>query len=436
MRNKASFENKIQIFAGKFTSQRHLIALRDAMTTVMPLIIIGSIFMLIAQFPYKPFTDFLNSIGLQAILNKASDATFGILGFAVTFTAAYNLASYYKLNTISAGLISLSSFILLTPVITGESGTGFPIKYLGSSGLFVGIFVAIISTEVFRWFVVRNIMIKMPDSVPPNVSKAFSSIIPGLAVIVFWLLVLLGLNAFGIDNIHDLIADTIGALLGVLGSTLPGIIFVIFVQCFFWMFGIHGAQVTAPIIEPLLLQNSDINRIAYQAGQELPNIITYEFLYNFVFMGGAGCLFALALLLFFKSKSKENKALGKMSLAPVSFQIAEPVLFGNPIIMNLKMVIPFILAPVITAIITYFAMDFGFVHKPIGAVIPWTTPPIIAGYLATGGSISGAIIQIITIAIDVLIYYPFFKIDDRSKLLMEQNKTNDVDSFNLDDIDL
>ena len=87
---------KSKIFAGKFTSQRHLIALRDAMTTVMPLIIIGSIFMLIAQFPYKPFTDFLNSIGLQAILNKASDATFGILGFAVTFTAAYNLANYYK----------------------------------------------------------------------------------------------------------------------------------------------------------------------------------------------------------------------------------------------------------------------------------------------------------------------------------------------------
>ena len=224
--------------------------------------------------------------------------------------------------------------------------------------------------------------------------------------------------------------------MGVLGSTLLGILFVIFVQCFFWMFGIHGAQVTAPIIEPLLLQNSDMNRIAYQAGQELPNIITYEFLYNFVFMGGAGCLFALALLLFFKSKSKENKALGKMSLAPVSFQIAEPVLFGNPIIMNLKMVIPFILAPVITAIITYFAMDLGFVPKPIGAVIPWTTPPIIAGYLATGGSISGAIIQIITIAIDVLIYYPFFKIDDRSKLLAEQNTTTDVDSFNLDDIDL
>lgn len=436
MRNKVSFNNKIQVFVGKFTTQRHLVALRDAMSSVMPLIIIGSIFMLIAQFPYQPFTDFLNSIGLQEMLNKASDSTFGILGFAVTFTTAYNLAKQYNLNTVSAGLISISSFILLTPIITGEAGIGFPTKYLGSSGLFVGIFVAMISTEIFRWFVVRNIMIKMPDSVPPNVSKAFSSIIPGLAVTVFWLIALMIFKAFGVNNVHDLIANIVGSVLGVLGNSLIGIVFVIFAQCFFWMFGIHGAQVTAPIIEPLLLQNSDLNRVAYQAGQELPNIITYEFLYNFVFTGGAGCLFALALLLFFKSKSKENKALGKMSLAPVSFQIAEPVLFGNPIIMNLKMVIPFILAPVTTAIITYFAMDLGFVPKPIGAVIPWTTPPVIAGYLATGGAISGAIIQIITISINVLIYYPFFKMDDRDKFLREENAISDVDDFSLEDVEL
>ena len=173
MRNKVSFNNKIQVFVGKFTTQRHLVALRDAMSSVMPLIIIGSIFMLIAQFPYQPFTDFLNLIGLQEMLNKASDSTFGILGFAVTFTTAYNLAKQYNLNTVSAGLISISSFILLTPIITGEAGIGFPTKYLGSSGLFVGIFVAMISTEIFRWFVVRNIMIKMPDSVPPNISKDF-----------------------------------------------------------------------------------------------------------------------------------------------------------------------------------------------------------------------------------------------------------------------
>ena len=100
------------------------------------------------------------------------------------------------------------------------------------------------------------------------------------------------------------------------------------------------------------------------------------------------------------------------------------------------MVIPFILAPVTTAIITYFAMDLGFVPKPIGAVIPWTTPPVIAGYLATGGAISGAIIQIITISINVLIYYPFFKMDDRDKFLREENAISDVDDFSLEDVEL
>ncbi|MGQ7652763.1 PTS transporter subunit EIIC, partial [Streptococcus suis] len=104
--------------------------------------------------------------------------------------------------------------------------------------------------------------------------------------------------------------------LGLVTQTLPGLLVVIFIQCFFWMVGVHGAQVTGPILEPLLLQNSEANRLAYQAGEELPHIITYEFLYNFVFSGGAGCVMALAILTFFLSRSQENKALGKLSIAP------------------------------------------------------------------------------------------------------------------------
>ena len=202
------------------------------------------------------------------------------------------------------------------------------------------------------------------------------------------------------------------------------------------MFGIHGAQVTGPIIEPLLLQASDMNRVAYLAGQELPNILTYEFLYNFVFTGGAGCLFALAILLFFRSKSEENKMLGKISFPPTCFQVPESILFGYPIIMNLKVVIPFVLAPVTTAIITYYAMDLGFVAKPIGAVIPWTTPPIIAGFLATGGQISGAIIQIITITINTLIYLPFFLRDDKIKLNAEIESQLDNVEDDFSNVDL
>ncbi|EGT3601569.1 PTS sugar transporter subunit IIC [Clostridium perfringens] len=414
--------NKIQNIAAKISNQRHLISLRDGMATAMPLIIVGSVFMLIANFPIESFSNWLSSIGLADFLNKATNATFGIVGLVVTFAVSYHLSKQYGVDRLSVSMISLSSFVLLTPILKADNGNGFPLKYLGTSGLFVGIIVAIITTEIFTFLIRKNFVIKMPDTVPPNVSRAFSSIIPGLFIITFWFLILILFQYFEIKDIHILIANTVEKPLGLLTKTLPGILLVIFIQCFFWMFGIHGAQVTGPILEPLLLHNSDINRLAYQAGQELPNIITYEFLYNYVFSGGAGCVMALAILTFFFSKSKENKTLGKLSIAPVSFQVAEPILFGFPTILNIRMAIPFVLAPIVTTIITYYSMYFGLVAKPVGAVIPWTTPPIIAGFLASGGKISGAVIQIITIFINILIYYPFFKMDDKSKLKNEIDK--------------
>ncbi|HEM4355396.1 TPA: PTS sugar transporter subunit IIC [Streptococcus suis] len=412
----------VQKFAAKISNQRHLIALRDGMATAMPLIIVGSVFMLIADFPIPAFSAWLSDIGISEFLWKATDATFGIAGLVVTFAVAYHLAKRYDVDRLSAGVLSIASFVLFTPVLSSDAGNGFPLKYLGTAGLFVGIIVALISTEIFSFFVKRNIVLKMPDTVPPNVAKAFSAIIPGLFIISLWLMILILLKATGIDNIHALIADTVAKPLGLVTQTLPGILVVIFIQCFFWMFGVHGAQVTGPILEPLLLQNSEANRLAYQAGEELPHIIIYEFLYNFVFSGGAGCVMALAILTFFLSRSQENKALGKLSIAPVSFQVAEPILFGFPTILNIKMAIPFVLAPVVTTIVTYFAMDWGLVAKPIGAVVSWTTPPVIAGFLASGGRISGAVIQIVTILINMAIYYPFFRMDDKAKLEREQGK--------------
>jgi len=103
--------------------------------------------------------------------------------------------------------------------------------------------------------------------------------------------------------------------------------------------------------------------------------------------------------------------------------VAEPLLFGFPTILNIRMLIPFVTAPVVTALITYFSMKAGLVAKPIGATVPWTTPPVIAGFLASGGHISGAIIQIVTIVVNMLIYYPFFRLDDNAKLKNEKVAT-------------
>ena len=58
-------------------------------------------------------------------------------------------------------------------------------------------------------------------------------------------------------------------------------------------------------------------------------------------------------------------------------------------VMNPMMLIPFIITPLVTVVATYIAMSTGLVAKPAGIAVPWTMPPIISGYLATGGKIIG-----------------------------------------------
>ena len=162
------------------------------------------------------------------------------------------------------------------------------------------------------------------------------------------------------------------------------------------------------------------NAAAVQAGKALPNIVTQQFYDNFVRMGGSGATLGLAFMIAFASRSKEYKTLGKLVIGPAIFNINEPIIFGMPIVMNYKMVIPFIAAPLTNVLTTYMAMNWGLVAKTMGIMVPWTTPPIISGFLATG-HISGAVMQIINIVLDGLIYYVFFRSMDRDKVLAEKN---------------
>ena len=74
----------------------------------------------------------------------------------------------------------------------------------------------------------------------------------------------------------------------------------------------------------------------------------------------------------------------------------------NPI-----MIIPFLLVPIVGLLIAYFATLWGIV-PPIMEVVSWMTPPIIGGYLGTGGALSGSLLQCIILLVGIVIYYPFF----------------------------
>lgn len=411
---------KFEAVAGRIAMQRHLQALRDGIILGMPLIIIGSFFLIAGNLPFAGYTEWLADIGIAPYLAKIVNGSFGIMALAAAFGIANSLAHYYSVDGTSAGILSVASFIIVSPDLISEIGTGVDYVVLGSSGLFVAIIVGLSTTEIFRFFVQNNWTITMPDGVPPAVSKSFEALIPGFMVITFWGFMFGLLQTLGVENIHDLIANTLGRPLSAVGSTLWGSLIMIGLNSLFWFMGLHGANVVNPIITPVWLQNTDANRLAFEAGEALPNIITNEFMMNFVWMGGGGATIGLAICLLLFTKSKQSKAIGSLTILPGIFNINEPLLFGLPIVLNIKMLIPFIFAPIVTALITYVGMSTGLVARPAGIVVPWTMPPIISGYLATGGQISGAVIQIISLAANILVYYPFVRISDKEKLKSEK----------------
>lgn len=431
-------EEKMLPIAAKLGSNKVLIAIRDGITLSMPLIIIGSLFLVIASFPIEAWTTWLTKVGIDGYLWKGVDSSFGLMGLVASFGVANSLARQYKVDGVSAGIISLSSFIVATPFVNGETGTGIPVGYMGSKGLFVGMIIGIISALIFQWFIKHDIQIKLPDSVPPAVSKSFSALIPGAAIITLWLVVYAILDRINVGNIHDLMMIVLGGPLGLLGNNIFGTVIAILLNSLFWFVGIHGGNVVNSILNPIWLMNSDANRLVFQADKlaELPHIITAQFMDNFVYMGGGGATIGLVIVIAIISRrkraSKITKAMAPLTLTPGLFNINEPAMFGLPIVMNVSLIIPFILAPVANAVISYLAMASGLVATTTGITVSWTMPPIISGFLTTGGSISGAVLQVVCIVVDVAIYWFFYQAVEKQNLALEsvENSENNNSIMN------
>ncbi|MFA1242756.1 PTS sugar transporter subunit IIC [Streptococcus pneumoniae] len=413
-------QEKLLPVAARLGNNKALVSIRDGITLTIPLLLIGSLLMVIASFPIPGWEKYLGDIGVADYLWKGVDSSFGLLGLVASFGIAYFMARQYKVDGIPAGIVSLSSFITVTPFITGEAGAGMPTAFMVSKGLFVAMILGLINGYIYQWFINHNIQIKMPDGVPPAVSKSFSAIIPGAVTIVGWLIVYATLDKLSLPNLHEIAQGALGGPLGLLGNNVIGLLILIFLNSSFWFVGLHGGNVVNAVMKPLWLANLDANKVAYQTGETLPNIFTSVFMDNFVFIGGGGATIGLVLALGYlahkKKASKQLKTLAPITVIPGLFNINEPAMFGVPIVLNILLLVPFILAPMFNLLVAWGAMASGLV--PLTYTDPgWTMPPVISGLLATG-SISGSLLQIVLIVLDVLLYLPFvIAIEKRFKLL-------------------
>ncbi|WP_181397422.1 PTS sugar transporter subunit IIC [Gracilibacillus dipsosauri] len=415
MNNK--FMQKFIEIAGRIGSQRHLVAIRDGFVAIMPLVIIGSLAILVNNFP--PFGNFefvtwMNSIfgdgNWQQVGGSIWNGTFAVLGLLVSFTIAYNLAKSYQVDRLSAALISSASYIMLVPV---TADFGLNMNWLGTQGLFVGIIVALLTTELFRLLVTNEkLTIKMPEGVPSGVTKSFRALVPTMIILILVGLCQALLMVLAETSIFEVIFTAIQKPIQGLSDSLPAALIVALLNHILWFFGLHGTNIIGSIIEPIYIPLVEENLSLFQTGvsaYDVPNIVTKPFLDAFVFMGGSGTTIALLIAIFMVVRNQQKhpyREVAKVSAPASLFNINEPVIFGLPIVLNPIMLIPFVLVPVILTIITYFAMYTGMVPKTV-ALLPWTTPPILSGYLVTGGSWRGVVLQLFNIAIGIIIYIPF-----------------------------
>lgn len=409
----------------KLTNQKHINAIKKGMMAYVPFTIIGAIALLIAYFPYQGYIDAVTAIlGVkdatvwQNAITSINNAGMNLGAILATVFIAYNLSKEYKeiIDPIYGTALTLGIYFLMIPWQTVDGNLVISTSYFGTGSLIVGILLALVIPELYRYLMEVDVLkIKLPPQVPPMVANSFSSLIPMaiISIIFLALKLIIGMTPYG--DIHAMINTVIGGPLTVLTGSVWGYLITLFLTNLLWILGIHGSSIIlGGVLGPFLIMLSDQNRLAAQAGNALPNIITNEF--N-TFIGGVGLYICIACLIV--CKNKQTKPLCKMALVPAIFGIHEPLVFGLPIMYNVYFAIPYVVLPIIGTILTYIVQTLGWVAKLNGTGVPWTAPAGIYGFLATGGHISGFVWQVILAVIYTLICIPFAKAFDRSKLKEE-----------------
>ena len=412
--------DRVQIFANKFGSISYIKAITDGVSAVIPAIIIGSLYTLFGNIQFQPYLDFLESTGIKNYLSIPNNTTMGIISILLTFTVAYNFAHNFKQDGVSAGIISVCSFILLIPFELLESGSkAIPVVWLGAQGMFMAMIVGVITGKLFVVMKEKNMEIKMPENVPPATVRAFSAIIPGFIIITLFLIIHIVLENTPFGTFPQLVSTLIQTPLSGIGNSVWAVALIWLLSNFVWFFGIHGIVVVS-VVNPILISIDLDNLEKTSAGLEATQIIGKNFTNVYGGMTGAGIIMGLIILMTFFAKSKQYRTLGRLSIVPDIFSIAEPAIFGTPIVLNLVLIIPFMLIPTISTIVAFFLTKAGILPILSGIQLPWSMPVILQGFLLGGWKV--ALYQAALLVFSALAYYPFFKVLDQRAFAIENGE--------------
>lgn len=444
-------ERYILPLAIKIGSQKHLVALRDAFIGTLPATMAGSVAVMINAILRDLPPQFIDGYDgstvpvisqIIEINGYVWNGTLAIAGLIFIFSWGYNLARAYKVNDLAGGIVATAAAIAgirfsfagtvegvnLDPgtidvlneagweatadSITANGWGWLPLSSLDGNFYFTAMIVGFVATMIYIQLMQAEITIKLPETVPPAVSKAFASIIPATVAlyitgVFYWLFARLVPDLTFLEWLQETIALP---LLGMSQGFGAVAISALFVQLF-WFFGIHSPNVLAPLLEGVfgVAQLTNVN-LFQEGGSALALEEGYTWVRGsfdaYAWFGGSGGTIVMVLAILFFSKREEYQTVAKLSIGPGIFNINEPILFGLPVVLNPILFIPFVLTPVISVGIGYFATVFGLVN-PVSQQVAWVTPPLLMSFLATGADWRAPIVTLVAMVVSFLIWIPF-----------------------------
>lgn len=409
---------KVVVYISKFTNTKVIKALKDGMMFSLPFLMIGSLFLLIANLPIKSLNTLVAECGLADICSQVYSSTFSLMALFTVVGITYSYLKNDKISTaVNGALTGLAAFVLLTPsskvLENGEAVTGVISKdWTAGQGMICAILIGFLVGYIYSLCIRKDIRVKMPEGVPPGVADSFSSLLPtGIITIVCAIIYAVCHFVFK-TTFAKLIYSAIQIPLQGVTDSFAGVVIMTVMMSLLWWTGVHGGSICGGILSPILQANMAANQKILDSGVALTvqnggHIFTQQFWDNFLCMSGAGVVIGLVIYITFFAKSESLRSLGKLSIVPNIFNINEPIIFGTPIVLNIYLLVPFVLVPLIIGISSYLLMYFGILPLFSGVMVPWTTPPIISGFLIGGWKV--ALWQLVMIIISFVVYFPFIK---------------------------
>ena len=446
MSTKTSFLDKVTDFVEnrlapplvKVAQIRYLQSLQKTFMVMMPYMILGATATLIlnlgglfAEGTGLNMPDVANTINgvIDVIRPGLTQLVFigiNLMALLVVLLNSYFLGEFYheknaKVNQMVAAVLGLISFLCCIDFMKLSENFDWPAYILGAPSLFTAIIISMIAVELYRYLIGKDLTIKMPAGVPPMVADAFTALIPVSAIVI--LFAFIGRNIPNFDIMNIINNASAGLVVGGSGPIAQFIAFIL--DRVFWFVGLHGSNIVGSIMTPIWESMSVQNLAAFAAGEDIPFLFSSLWVNAYVRLS----VFPLALLCVI-STVKRFKVLGRLSIVGTVFNIAEPIMYGLPVVLNPLMFVPWVIGFAVLFVFNAILISVGL-EPPIVANVVWTMPVPLMAFIGSGFKFSAMIISLLNMVILFFIFLPFFKVMERQELAAEKEN---LENENLDSI--